>query len=101
MMTFSVGSKATAETFEVSLTAGVGVRMMVLSLEELCGWMNSVDKKEMIWWHWTGLVLVCQLYCHCGSCFVLELLKLVLNELKVLWLFCISNLLAGSEELKP
>ena len=52
LKTFSV-SKTTAEMFKMSLTAGVGVRMMVLSLEELCGRMNSVDKKEeMIWWHW-------------------------------------------------
>ena len=33
---------------------------------------SSVDKKEMIWWHWNKSgTCVSTVYCHCGSCFVI------------------------------
>ena len=76
---FRLKQQATAGTYwcmrNVS-TAGVGVQMMVLGLES-CGRMNSVDKKEeMIWWHWNKSgTCVSTVFCHCGSCFVLELLN--------------------------
>ena len=77
--TFLVGaSRLQGETFKVSLTAGVGNMSSSFVLE--LNWMNSVDKKEIIWWHWNKSgTCVSIVYCHCGSCFCIGAAELVLS----------------------
>ena len=95
--TFSVGARRLKEDIS---TAGVECEwVLVLELDR----MNGVDNKERndLGGTGTGLVYVCQLCLPLWFLFCIGAAELVLSIEGPLAIFCISNLLAGSEELKP